>query len=110
MVYFGLFWNSTSISLKITCNYNPETTQSYEQSQDTSIPSVPVLNISTLIAKSLEKTPETTPKSSEEFKLKSNNKYGDVGYEHVKWKATYTIWNSSSCSAQYVKEDLNKST
>jgi hypothetical protein len=45
---------------------------------------VPVLNISTLIAKSLEKTPETTPKSSEEFKLKSNNKYGDVGYEHVK--------------------------
>ena len=36
------------------------------------------------IAESLEKTPETTAKSPEDFKLQSKNKYGDVGYEHVK--------------------------
>ena len=62
-----------------------ETTQPYEQSQH-SIPVVSALTVPFQIAASLEKTQETPGKSSEDFKLQSKNKYGDVGYEHVKWK------------------------
>ena len=100
MLYFGLFWNNASISLKITCNCDKETTQSYEQSQH-SIPVVSALTVPFQIAASLEKTPETTAKSPEDVKLQSKNKYGDVGYEHVKWKIA--LWNLSSFSAKYVK-------
>ena len=60
-----------------------ETTQPYEQSQH-SIPVVSALTVPFQIAASLEKTQETPEKSSEDFKLQSKNKYGDVGYEHVK--------------------------
>jgi len=60
-----------------------ETTQPYEQFQH-NIPVVSALTVPFQIAASLDKTPETTAKSPEDFKLQSNNKYGDVGYEHVK--------------------------
>jgi len=63
---------------------DPETTQPYEQSQETSLPVVSALTVPFQIAASLEKTPESTPKSEDFNKLQSKNKYGDVGYEHVK--------------------------
>jgi hypothetical protein len=49
-----------------------------------SIPIVSALTVPFQIAASLEKTPESTPKSEDFNKLQSKNKYGDVGYEHVK--------------------------
>ena len=87
IVTFYCIWrNIASILLKITFNYDQETTQPYEQSQETSIPIVSALTVPFQIAASFEKTPESTPKSEDFNKLQSKNKYGDVGYEHVKWK------------------------